>query len=124
MELAGADADNVLLVSVKFPVGADLPDDDPLKARIAALTEKFQARFKRAPNQFAAQTYDAINLAARALAQGPDKSKVRGALEATQQYPGVGGVFNFSADSHSGLAKSDIVLINWKDGRFHLADYR
>jgi branched-chain amino acid transport system substrate-binding protein len=124
MELAGADADDVLLVSVKFPVGADLPDDDPLKARIAALTEKFQAKFKRAPNQFVAQTYDAVWLAAGALAKGPEKDRVRAALEGTRQYEGVGGVFNFSADSHSGLAKSDIVLINWKDGRFRLADYR
>lgn len=124
MELAGADADGVLLVSVKFPVGADLPDDDPLKKKIAVLTEKFQKRYNRAPNQFVAQTYDAIHLAARALAAGEDKNAVRTALEGVQGYEGVGGVFNFSAEHHSGLAKSDIVLVNWKDGRFHLADYR
>ena len=60
----------------------------------------------------------------RDRAKGPEKDRVRAALEGTRQYEGVGGVFNFSADSHSGLAKSDIVLINWKDGRFRLADYR
>ncbi|MGK4921953.1 ABC transporter substrate-binding protein [Bordetella hinzii] len=124
MELAGADADGVLLVSVKFPVGADLPDSDPLKRKIAELTAKFKARYGRDPNQFVAQTYDAIQLAARALAAGPDKESVRGALESVRGYEGVGGVFNFSAQRHSGLAKEDIVLVTWKDGRFRLADYR
>ncbi|MET0208857.1 MAG: ABC transporter substrate-binding protein [Burkholderiaceae bacterium] len=124
MELAGKDADKLLLVSVKFPVGADLPDSDPLKAKIATLTEKFQKRYGRAPNQFVAQTYDAIQLAAQGLRAGEDKAVVRGQIEKIQGYDGVGGTFNFSAQSHSGLAKRDIVLINWKDGRFRLADYQ
>ena len=33
MELAGDAAKNLLLLSVKFPVGAELPDSDPQKAR-------------------------------------------------------------------------------------------
>src|SRR5690606_22459278 len=49
MELAGEDAKDVLLVSVKFPVGQDLPDSDPLKKQILELTEKFQKRYNRAP---------------------------------------------------------------------------
>ena len=36
---------------------------------------------------------------------------------------GMSGVFNFSPERHSGLSKKDIVLINWRDGRFNLADY-
>jgi len=125
MELAGEDAKDVLLVSVKFPVGQDLPDSDPLKKQILELTEKFQKRYNRAPNQYVAQTYDAIYLAAEGLRQGgDDKEKVRDAIESIENYHGVGGVFNFSPSKHSGLSKEDIVLITWKDGRFHLADYR
>lgn len=125
MELAGEDAKDVLLVSVKFPVGQDLPDSDPLKAPILKLTEQFKERYNRAPNQYVAQTYDAIHLAAQALSEGgKDKEKVRKALESIQNYHGVGGVFNFSESTHSGLSKEDLVLITWKDGRFHLADYR
>lgn len=125
MELAGEDAKDVLLVSVKFPVGQDLPDSDPLKPSILALTDEFQQRYGRAPNQYVAQTYDAIHLAAIALEEGgKDKEKVRAALEGIKNYHGVGGVFNFSDTRHSGLSKEDIVLITWKDGRFHLADYQ
>ena len=126
MQLAGDAARNLLLISVKFPVGADLPDSDPQKARIAALTRAFEAKFKRKPNQFAAQTYDAIYLARAAIekAGGADRAKVRDALAGITNWPGVGGVFNFSKERHSGLSKDDLVLVNYRDGAFHLADYK
>jgi branched-chain amino acid transport system substrate-binding protein len=126
MKLAGDAAKNLLLVSVKFPVGADLPDSDPQKAKIAALTQAFEAKFKRKPNQFAAQTYDAIYLAKTAVekAGGTDRAKVRDAFASIQGWQGVGGVFNFAKDKHSGLSKDDLVLVNWRDGAFHLADYK
>jgi len=123
MELAGADARDVLLVSVKFPVGTDLPDSDPQKAPILELTRKFQKRYGRAPNQFVAQTYDAIQLAAKGLKAG-DHAAARGALENVSNHHGVGGTFTFSPQRHSGLSKSDLVLVDWKDGRFRLADYK
>jgi len=126
MQLAGDAAKNLLLVSVKFPVGADLPDSDPQKAKIAALTKAFEAKFKRKPNQFAAQTYDAIHLASTAVekAGGTDRAKVRDAFASINGWQGVGGVFNFSKDKHSGLSKDDLVLVSWRDGAFRLADYK
>ena len=124
MKLAGAAAAALLLVSVKFPVGDQLPDSDPLKPVIAALSRAFVKRFGHAPNQYVAQTYDAIQLARIALAAGgDDREKCRAALEAVQGYRGAGGVFTFSPERHSGLSKSDLVLLNWHDDRFNLADY-
>ena len=125
MELAGSSADKLLLVSVKFPVGADLPDSDPQKAPIKALTDAFEKRYGRAPNQYVAQTYDAIQLARHALqASGGEPGKTRATLETIQGHKGVGGTFNFSPERHSGLSKEDIVLIKWADGRFRLHDYK
>jgi len=124
MELAGADAEGVLFTSVKFPVGQDLPAADVQKAPISKLTEEFKARFGREPNQYVAQSYDAILLAAKAFTIGHgDKAKSRDALEQLQNYPGVSGTFNFSPQRHSGLADSDIVMLRWHDGRFQLQDY-
>jgi len=125
MELAGDDVRDVLLVSVKFPVGADLPDSDLQKKPILDLTKKFEKRFGRTPNQYVAQTYDAINLAAIALKKAAgDPAAIKTALENVENYHGVGGTFHFSAKRHSGLSKDDIVIITWKDGRFRLADYK
>jgi branched-chain amino acid transport system substrate-binding protein len=126
MDLAGDSAKNLLLVSVKFPVGAQLPDSDPQKSRIAALTTAFEAKYKRKPNQFAAQTYDAIYLARNAIekAGGTDHAKIRDALASVGSWPGVGGVFTFTPQRHSGLSKDDLVLISYRDGAFQLADYK
>lgn len=125
MQLAGDAAKDLLLVSVKFPVGDQLPADDPTKPAITTLMEKFQKRYNRAPNQYVAQTYDAIQLARIALETGKgDRKKVRETLETIQGVRGAGGVFNFTPARHSGLTKDDIVMLNWKDGRFNLADYK
>jgi branched-chain amino acid transport system substrate-binding protein len=122
MKLAEGAAEGTFLMSVKFPVGVDLPESDPVKARIADLTKRYEARFKQAPNQFVAQTYDAINLAAIALKAGAgDKEKIRAAVEAIKNYPGVGGTFSFAADKHSGLSKGDGCVITWKENRWRLA---
>ncbi|HMS78557.1 MAG TPA: ABC transporter substrate-binding protein [Burkholderiaceae bacterium] len=125
MDLAGDAAKDVLLVSVKFPVGDALPATAPSRANIAALTAAFEKRFGRRPNQFAAQTYDAIMLAKMAIEKGgTDKAKVRDALRGIKGYQGVGGTFNFAADRHSGLSKDDLVLLRYEGGRFRLADYK
>jgi branched-chain amino acid transport system substrate-binding protein len=119
MKLAEGAAEGTFLMSVKFPVGADLPDSDPVKARIADLTKRYEARFKQAPNQFVAQTYDAIYIAGMAIkAGGGDKEKTRAAIEGIKNYPGVGGNFSFAADKHSGLSKADGCVITWKENRW------
>jgi len=124
MKQAEGAANGIDLMSVKFPVGGDLPAADPVKQRIAELTTRYQKRYSQAPNQFVAQTYDAIYLAAEALkAAGKDKDKIRSALEGIRNYPGVGGNFNFSASKHSGLSKDDGVVINWTASGWRLATY-
>lgn len=124
MKQAEGAAEGIDLMSVKFPVGNDLPANDPRRARISELTVKYVQRFKLAPNQFVAQTYDAIYLAAEALkAGGKDRTKIRNALENIKNHPGVGGTFNFSATRHSGLSKDDGVVINWRQGEWRLANY-
>jgi branched-chain amino acid transport system substrate-binding protein len=124
MELAGGAAAKLLLLSQKFVVGDQLPDSDPVKPKIAALTDSFKRRFNRTPNQFVAQTYDAVYLAKMALSNGgSDREKVRAAFENIRDYQCASGIFSFSPEHHSGLAKSNIVLVNWANGRFNLADY-
>lgn len=125
MELAGDAAKDLLLVSQKFIVGPDLPDSDPAKQKILDVTKNFVLKFKRQPNVFAGQTYDAIYLAKAALEKGgTDKAKVRDAMQNIRGFQGVGGLFNFSPERHSGLSKSDLVLVRWGGDRFRLADYK
>jgi branched-chain amino acid transport system substrate-binding protein len=124
MELAGDAAKPVLLASLKLPVGDQLPDSDPLKAGILRLFKNYQARFNRQASLYAAESYDAAMLAKLALTNvGGDPTKLPAGLEKIRGYAGISGVFNFSPQRHSGLSKQDIVLVNWRDGRFNLVDY-
>jgi branched-chain amino acid transport system substrate-binding protein len=124
MKQAEGAAEGIDLMSQKFPVGTDLPASDPLKQRIADVTARFEKRFGTKPNQFVAQTYDAIYMAADVLARGgKDKEKIRAALENLKDFKGVGGAFSFSPTSHSGLTKDDAVIINWRNGGWRLANY-
>ena len=124
MELAGSAAARLLLLSQKFVAGDQLPDSDPVKLKTETLTAHFKRRFNRTPNQFVAQTYDAIYLAKTALTKGgADRAKVRLALEGIRDYRCASGIFSFSPEHHSGLAKNNIVLVNWANGRFNLVDY-
>jgi branched-chain amino acid transport system substrate-binding protein len=34
----------------------------------------------------------------------------------------VGGIFTFSPERHWGLQKSDVVMIEWRQAKFQLAD--
>lgn len=123
MELAGDAANGLLLIGQKFPVGADLPANDPVKQQVEKLTSAFDKAYGKAPNQFVAQTYDAMYMAKYALEKGgSDHEKIRAALEGLQGFKGLGGTFNFSKDRHSGLATSDAVIMTWKNGRFRLVD--
>lgn len=125
MELAGDAAKDLLLVSQKFIVGHDLPESDPARQKILDVTKNFVLKYKRQPNVFAGQTYDAIYLAKAAIERGAgDKAKTRDAMRGIRNFQGVGGVFNFSPERHSGLSKNDLVLVKWEGGRFRLADYK
>lgn len=124
MELAGDAAKGLLLIGQKFPVALDLPDSDPVKQGSESLTAKFTKAYGKAPNQFVAQTYDAIYMAKYALETGgDDRQKIRAALEGLQGFKGLGGNFGFSPARHSGLNKSDAIIMTWQDGRFRLVDY-
>ena len=124
MELAGDAARPLLLASLNLPVGDQLPDSDPLKTGILKLFKDYQARFNRPASLYAAESYDAAMLAKLALAKvGGDPARLPEGLEKIQGYAGISGVFNFSAERHSGLSKQDVVLVNWRDGRFNLVDY-
>jgi len=124
MKLAGDAAKPLLLASLKLPVGDQLPDSDPLKAGILKLFRSYEAKLGRPPSLYAAESYDAALLAHQALLKvGGDPAKLPEGIESIKNFAGISGVFNFSPERHSGLSKRDIVLINWRDGRFNLVDY-
>lgn len=124
MKLAGEAAEGLLLTSLKFPVADQLPDSDPIKATILDYKARYRARYSEETDVYGGQAWDGISMVSRVIEQGgSSREKIRAGLETQiKEFKGVGGVFTFSPEKHWGLAKSDVVMIEWRQGKFRLVD--
>jgi branched-chain amino acid transport system substrate-binding protein len=125
MQLAGDAAEGLMLTSLKFPVAEQLPDRDPIKTTILDYKARYRARYGEETDVYGGQAWDGIGMVAQAIARagGSERGKIRAGLEEhVREYKGVGGVFTFTRERHWGLAKSDVVMIEWRQGKFRLVD--
>lgn len=124
MQLAGEAAEGLLLTSLKFPVAEQLPDTDPIKATILDYKARYRAKYNEETDVYGGQAWDGIGMVAHVIGKaGGGREQIRGGLETQiKEFKGVGGVFTFSPQKHWGLAKSDVVMIEWRQGKFRLVD--
>jgi branched-chain amino acid transport system substrate-binding protein len=119
VKAAGAAAEGVMFPTGRIVVADSLPEKHPQRALLIGYKKAYEDRFKEDVSGFGGHAWDAFQLLAQAIAKvGPDREKVRAALEATQGFPGIGGVFNMSATDHNGLDQSAFVMATVKGGRF------
>ncbi len=86
--------------------------------RIADFTKRFKAKYGRDPDPNAAQTYDAVMILGAAIEKaGLDRAKVRDALAATKNFPGMTGTITFDS---TGDSPRDMMVIRIKDGNYTL----
>ena len=107
---AGKAADGSIMASPWFPG----KDDSAVKKFVAAYKEKY----KKDPDQFAAQAYDALKIMAVALEKSgstTDRKKLRDSLAAIKDFPGVTGKFAFDAKRNPAM---DVTVLIVKDGQF------
>ena len=98
-----------------------LADSDPQKAVALEIAKRFQAKYNYPIGQLSASGADAINLIATALkTAGPDRVKLRDALEKTSGYVGLGGIFNYKPDDHDGVTVQSQAIYEIKGGQFKL----
>jgi branched-chain amino acid transport system substrate-binding protein len=113
-EIAGAAADGTLVGTPWF-VGKK---DEANEKFVAA----FKAKYGDNPDQFAAQAYDTLHIAAAAIdrAGAPESENIKNALQQTK-YSGVMGNFSFT-EGRDPADASGVVVVEMKDGRFHMFD--
>jgi branched-chain amino acid transport system substrate-binding protein len=121
IELAKEAAEGLMLPAGDLIVAAQLPDSHPQKALLVEYTKQYQDKFKSDVSTFGGHGWDGLKLVAKAVeAAGSDKpASVRDALEKISAFPGIGGVFTFSATDHNGLGEDafEMVVIqggDWK----------
>ncbi len=121
LRAAGAAAGNWRIVTTKIDVAALLKPSDPLRVPIDAFRKLYPAG--QVPNHFSGTARDAFVIATDALAKaGPNRTKVRDAIEATRGFVGVTGVYSFSPQNHQAVDGEGLALISGDGANWKLAD--
>ena len=119
-DAAGESADGVIAAMGRLLVTDQLDTDDPQRSVI----EKFQADYTEAygeqPSTFGGHAFDAWHIAVNAIEQaGTDPNALRDELEQAE-FTGISGVYQMTADNHSGLESSALILAEAQGGRWTL----
>ena len=117
IELAGSAAEGIVLPAGKLIVASQLPDGDPQKAALLEYTSSYQAAYNEPVSTFGGHGWDALKQILEALqTAGPDRAKIRDALERQQEFKGIGGVFRRTENDHNGLNKDAFSLVTIENG--------
>jgi len=109
IEIAGEAADGLIVATPWFA-----EKDDP---KVQEFVEKYEAKYGMAPDQFAAQAYDALYIYAEALknAGEADRDAFRDSLAEIKGLEGILGEFSFDED---GDVIMDPTVLIIEDGKF------
>lgn len=122
-KLAGDAAEGVMMPSTKIVVADQLPDADVQKKKLLDYIKEYETRFKDVPGTMVAYGADAAYLLLEAIKKaGPDRAKIRDALEGMKGYVGLSGVYNLSPEDHTGTTVKDVALVKAEKGRFKLVE--
>jgi branched-chain amino acid transport system substrate-binding protein len=122
-KVAGEAGEGVMMPSTKIVVADQLPDSDIQKKKIQAYVKAYKERFNSEPGTMVAYGADAAFIVVDAIKKvGPDRAKIRDAIENTRGYVGISGIYNISPEDHNGLSMSDIVMIRATKGGWELLD--
>jgi branched-chain amino acid transport system substrate-binding protein len=121
IELAGPAANGVVFPAGKLLVAEHLPDGDLQKPVLLAYAREFEGKYGPR-NTFGGHAWDAIWIALKAMEKaGPDRAKVRAAVESTRDFVGITGIFDFSPTDHNGLDRRAATMIQIVDGQWRPA---
>jgi branched-chain amino acid transport system substrate-binding protein len=116
IELAGDAAEGIILPSGRVIVSDVLPASDKQKKSLLAFVKDYQNHYKAEGDHFGGHAWDAVMLLKSAIERGGEtSSQIRDQLEKTSNFPGIGGIFNYSASDHAGLSKDAFVLVEIKN---------
>ena len=122
VEQAGVACEGTLFPAGRLLVVDELPDSNPQKKILAAYKKDYESRYHEDVSTFGGHAYDSLLIVVEAIkkAGGPDRDKVRDAIENTTGFVGTAGIFNFSPTDHTGLDLSAFEMLTVKDGKFTL----
>jgi branched-chain amino acid transport system substrate-binding protein len=121
VEAAGEAANGIIFPCGRLVVAEQLPDSDPQKALLTEYKQDYESRYNEDASTFGGHAYDALMIVTEAIRQaGEDRAAIRDAIEGLSDFPGTGGVFNFTPQDHNGLDMDSLVLVTVENEQFVL----
>jgi branched-chain amino acid transport system substrate-binding protein len=115
IDLAGDAAEGIVLPSGRVLVADLLPKSDKQKKSLLSYVKDYQDHYKTEGDHFGGHAWDAVMLLKAAIERGGDTpAAIRDQLEKTHHFAGIGGIFSYSPEDHSGLSKDAFVLVEIK----------
>lgn len=112
IDLAGDASEGIIIPSGRVIVSDVLPKSDKQKKNLMAFVKDYQKHYKSEGDHFGGHAWDAVMLLKGALESGASTpAAIRDKLEKTSNFPGIGGIFNYSPNDHAGLTKDAFVLV-------------
>jgi branched-chain amino acid transport system substrate-binding protein len=122
-KVAGNAGEGVMMPSTKIVVAEQLPDSDIQKKKILAFRAAYRKKFNKDPGTMVAYGADAAFIVVDAIKRvGPNRARIRDAIENTRGYVGISGIYNLSPKDHNGLSIRDIVMVKATRGGWKLLD--
>ncbi len=122
VKAAGDAAEGVLFPASRILVAEQLADDHPLKKALVEYKNEYEAMYKADVCTFGGHVYDALYMLTDAIEKkGAERKAIRDHLETIQDFKGTAGVFNLSAEDHTGLTKDAFEMLTVKNGAFTIA---
>ena len=119
VEAGGAASNGIIFPAGRLLIEDLLPAGHPQKALLTKYIHDYESKYKETASTFGGHGYDAfIILVAAIKAGGADREKIRTAIENIKNFPGTGGIYNFSATDHGGLGIDAFEMMTVKDGKF------
>lgn len=119
VKAAGPAAEGVIFPAGRLLIADTLPKNNPQRAVLTHYKKEYEAKFKEDVSTFGGHAYDALMILVKAIEKaGPDKEKVRDAIENMKGFVGTGGIFIFSPQDHNGLDINSVEMLTVKDGKF------
>jgi branched-chain amino acid transport system substrate-binding protein len=119
VKAAGSAAEGVIFPASRIVVAGDLPASNPQKPVVEAYRKAYETRYGEDVSTFGGHAWDAFGILVKAITEvGPDRAKVRAAVENMKGFVGTAGVFTFSPQDHNGLDIGAFELVTVRNGRF------
>lgn len=124
IDLAGDSANGVRLPSGALLIADLLPEDDIQYDIVTTYRDAYEAQFNEPVSTFGGYAHDAFWILVQAMesAGTSDPSAVRDAIEATDGFIGVTGIFTMTPEDHMGLDLSAFRMLEIVDGDWTLVE--